>query len=97
MNAAGHTLTVAELLSEIDFRVARTMPVYVAADEDLYPVDRIDVDGGGVILYCDNDPLNLADRVDALEAVLQSIADSDRKGSKMTRADIIAAAEAALG
>jgi hypothetical protein len=96
MNAAGHTLTAAELLSEIDFRVALTMPVYVASDDDLYPVERIDVDGGGIVLYCDNDRMNLAERVTELEEVLQSIADSDQTGSKMTKTQVIAAARAAL-
>lgn len=97
MNAAGRTLTVVELVSEIDFRVARTTPVYVVDGEGFWSVDRIEVDGGGVILYTDNDATYLVHRVNALEEVLRSIADSDQVGSKMTKAQIIAAAEAALG
>jgi hypothetical protein len=95
MNASGHTLNMIELIVETK-SAGNHAPVYVAADGAWFPVERVEVDGAGITLYCDNDPMNLADRVDALETVLRDIADSNDKGSKMTKAEIIAAALAVL-
>lgn len=99
MQAAGHTVTWSEFSSEIsgptDMRP--TMPVYVAAEGELFPVERVEVDGAGVVLYPDMSGLeSLQKRVDELTDLLQEIADSNDKGSIMSKAEIVGRAKDAL-
>ncbi len=94
MIAAGRTLDMAELMDSIDGQPHST-PVYVAAEGELYPVERAEIDGAGILLYAD-DALNLSERVEELEAVLRDIAASNETGARMTKAEIVKAAKAVL-